>query len=425
MSLNRRAPFALVLSANLRRHAGPLVALAVAVAVAYAYYERISAYEPPDWVATGDDTGSAARGIAGAAAGLLAGWQGGAEDRVGAGWMRETSARSPLAHRLMGLVSGVVWPLTGYLVAVAAVLVRPGPEGQVNRAPLDAMTVDAAFVVAVSCVAYLLGQTFPFRVTPLALALGAALLGASWQTLVPLDITYSGDPLPREAAAWAPATPPAWLPWCRAVLVASVGVAAVLVCARRRRWGAVLAAASVLAALGLGTTHPNGTTASAFNPVEVRCRGHAPVVCVSADHESRRAHLERLVARVSERLAGVREAPTHYVWTDDTSCGGIDDVGAPWAVGISGSEPDRSHLAIAISVTSSCDSFYSAQTIALYTWLLGRDGVPSADAAEYGPAALPVGERVAWLNRTFTAMKRGTPLPPLPDVRPGARPRER
>ncbi|WP_371674116.1 hypothetical protein OG985_44520 [Streptomyces sp. NBC_00289] len=425
MSLNRRAPFALVLNANLRRHAGPLVALAVAVAVTLVCNEQMSAYEPPDWVAAGDDTGSAARGIAGAAAGLLAGWQGGAEDRVGARWMRETSARSPLAHRLIGLASGVVWPLTGYLVAVAAVLVWPRPGQQVNRAPLDAITVDAALVVAVSCVAYLLGQTLPFRVTPLALALGAALLGASWQTFVPLDITYSGDPLPPKAVAWAPATPPVWLPWCRAVLVTAVGVAAVLVCARHRRPGTVLAAASVLTALGLGMTQPNGTTASAFNPMEIRCSGHAPVVCVSADHESRRKHLERLVAQVSERLAGVREAPTHYIWTDDTSCGGIDDVGAPWAVGVSGSEPDRSHLAISVAVTSSCDSFYSAETLALYTWLMGRGEGSRKDAAEYGPAALPVRERVEWLNRTFTAMRRGTPLPPLPDVRPGSRPRER
>ncbi|MFD8233018.1 hypothetical protein ACFV20_14210 [Streptomyces sp. NPDC059696] len=411
------------------------MALLVAVLVAWIYeyqvYRWASWPEDLTWIDLYDPDGTGARVATGAVAGLLAGWQGGAEERNGARWMEGTSVRGPVSHRLMGLASGVVWPLAGYLLGMAAVLVWPQPVQLSGRIPLDAMSVDAAFIVAVSCIAYLLGQAIPLRVAPLILGLAAMFLGAIWGFLFGIHLTYTGDPIPRQVVSWAPPTPPVWLPWCRAVLVTALAAAAVLLSARRWKSAVALAVVSVTGVLGLSMTQPGGYEASALSSVEVRCRGHAPAVCISAPYEKQRPQLERIAGQLSERLKGVHGIPTHYVWTDDANlweAGGV--AGSSWAIPVD--QPDLERLASKIvsvgdysrswlrevcdysAYTSEYPS-YTAEDAAVFDWLA------SCNRSSFGSqlAALPAPERTAWLNRYFAATKRGASPPPIPT--PGER----
>lgn len=321
------------------------MALLVAVPLAwiheYQVYKWASWSEVPTWTDIYDDYGMGARVVSGAVAGLLAGWQGGAEERNGARWMEGTSVRGPVSHRLMGLASGVLWPLAGYLLGMTAVLVWPQPVQPSGRIPLDAMSVDAAFIVAISCIAYLLGQAIPLRVAPLVIGLAAMFLGAIWGLPFGIHLTYTGDPIPRQVASWAPPAPPVWLPWCRAVLITVLAAAAVLLSARRWKSAVALAVVSVTGGLGLSMTQPGGYEASALISVEVRCRGHAPAVCISAPHEKQRPQLERTAAQLSERLKGIHGIPTHYVWTGNVTF---------WEAGVLPIPPGQSR---SISLTSS------------------------------------------------------------------------
>ncbi|MFJ5776317.1 hypothetical protein [Streptomyces sp. NPDC093094] len=418
MVLKQRTPLAVVLKANLRRQAGPLVALTVAAGVAWFFLDPM-VRSGAGWIVAGEEGGTAARAIGGAAAGFLAGWQGGAEERHDARWMRQTSVRAPVSPVLLGLASGVVWPLAGYLLAVTAVLAWPGSWDTATRPPLDAMAVDAALIVAVSCVAHLLGRTIPLRVTPLVVGAAALLLGPVWQLLFPLEHTYTGTgaPVPQEAARWVLRTPPAWVPWCRAVLIAAVAAAAVLLCAYR--WRPAVALLLATAALGLGVTWAGGTAASAFNPTGIRCTGRAPAVCVSAEHEAQRQRLEREVTGLSRLLEGVREAPTHYVWTQKTEvlggCGGSGGVGSPWVVAVPWWSPAFDDLARSVA-EDRCGELRSPQARALYAWLTGWDELGAQERLLLRRLdGLPARERAAWIDRYLTAVKRGRPLPSVPE----------
>ncbi|MFJ3667243.1 hypothetical protein ACIPSE_12380 [Streptomyces sp. NPDC090106] len=400
------------------------MALVVAGGVVWIYEADIYGWSswpeyPELWTSVWDDCGIGARALGGAAAGLLAGWQGGAVERSGARWLEDTSVRTPVFQRLMGLASGLLWPLAGYLLGLTVVLVWPQPVRSSGRTPFDALSVDAAFIVAVSCIAYLLGQVMPLRVTPLVLGMAAAIAGVAWQALFGIRLTYTGDPLPVQVASWAPPPPPVWLPWCRFVLVAALAVAAVLLSAGRWRSAAVLAVISVTGVLVPAMTQPGGYEASAVNSVEVRCQGHTPAICLSAPYEEFRPHLEHTAEQLSQRLRGVRGTPTHYVWTDAASCTDEGSAGASWALDVDDfdleslvRETVSGGFCSGALFSGDCSGLYGTtpQDGAVGAWLLSCDhGVD-----RYRLADLPAPERTAWLSRYFAAKRRGASLPCLP-----------
>ncbi|MET9901683.1 ATP-binding cassette domain-containing protein [Streptomyces sp. NPDC006446] len=187
------------------------------------------------WIEIGGLLHEAACGYGGATAVLLAGWQGAAEARGDVEWIHATAVRGVLSQRLTGLASGVLWPLAGYLLSVAVVLMWPYAAQPSHRPPYDAMAVDATSIVAVSCLAYLVGRTVPLPVTPFVLVAALLLFGQSiWWTAIthPVEINYTGASLPQSTSGWVPARPPLWLPWCRAALFALLAAAAVSLCAR-------------------------------------------------------------------------------------------------------------------------------------------------------------------------------------------------
>ncbi|MFD5910621.1 hypothetical protein ACFWHL_18095 [Streptomyces massasporeus] len=210
MFLRRRTPFVIVLRANLRRQGGPLVALVMAgvlVAVAWDGLYGRGMWRDTGWVRIGEQCGLAARTVGVGCAVLLAGWQGGAEARDDAGWVTTTSARGGVTCQLMGLASGIVWPLGGYAVAMTVMVVSPYPQEPVGRAPLDVMAVDAVMLVAFSCVGRLVGRTVPLRGVFVALAAGSVVLSVSpWGErllgpLADLRFTYRGA-RSREEPSW-------------------------------------------------------------------------------------------------------------------------------------------------------------------------------------------------------------------------------
>ncbi|MFJ2967091.1 hypothetical protein ACIPIC_32880 [Streptomyces collinus] len=429
MFLRRRSPIVIVLRANLRRQAGPLAALVMAgvlVAVAWDGLYAQGRWGDTGWVYIGEMCGVAARTVGVGFAVLLAGWQGGSEARDEAGWVATTSARGSVTYQLMGLASGVVWPLAGYVLAMTVMVVSPYPQEPVGRAPLDLMAVDAVMLTAFSCVAYLVGRTVPLRGVSVPLTAAGVVLSVSpWSDpllgpLTDLRFTYSGDPVPGGAELGAPPGPAVWLPWFRAALLASVAASAVLLCARRWRTSIVLIVMLAAALPLLARMPQDRAPGSVVNTREVRCRGHDPAVCVSSAYESRRQRLEQVALRLSRRLEGA--GPTHYLLTEDSShtCRDSDGVDSAWTVGIWARQKiSLQNLAGCLTGFHPSREPSSAEARALYRWLTQETS--SHRATTHAPsgadrlARLTAPERATWIRRYLAAAERGSRPPRIPD----------
>ncbi|MEW2615586.1 hypothetical protein AB0937_36545 [Streptomyces sp. NPDC047880] len=427
MVLMRRTPFVIVLRANLRRQAGPLVALVMAgalVALAWDGLYGRGMWRDTGWVRIGETCGMAARTVGVGCAVLLAGWQGGAEARDDAGWVATTSARGGVTYQLVGLVSGVAWPLAGYVLAMTVMVMSPYPQEPVGRAPLDMMAVHGLMLTALSCVAYLVGRTVPLRGVSVLLAAAALVLSVSpWSTplLGPLDglrFSYRGDAVPGGAELGALPGPPVWLPWCKAAWFAAVAATAVLLCARRWKISGALVV-MVSAALPLLTLWPQGhASGSVINTRELHCTGHAPAVCVSSAFEPRRQRLEHVAEHLSRRLEGA--GPTHYLLTEDSvhSCRDTDGVDGAWTVGISAHEDINLH-GLAACLTADYTHPASEEARALYEWLTREttSAGPTADAPSGAGALarLPAPQRAHWIGRCMAAIAHDNAPPRIPD----------
>ncbi|AMW15018.1 hypothetical protein A4E84_39510 [Streptomyces qaidamensis] len=429
MFLRRPTPFGIVLRANLRRQAGPLAALVIAgvlVAVAWDGLYARGRWRDTGWVHIGEMCGLAARTVGVGFAVLLAGWQGGSEARDDAGWVATTSARDSVTCQLMGLVSGVAWPLAGYVLAMTVMVVSPYPQEPVGRAPLDLMAVDAVMLTAFSCVAYLVGRTVPLRGVSVPLTAAGLVLSVSpWGDpllgpLTGLRFTYSGDRVPGGAGLGAPPGPAVWLPWCKAAVFAWVAASAVLLCARRWKTSIVLIVMLASALPLLALMQQDRVPGSVLNTREVRCRGHDPAVCVSSAYEPRRQRLEQVALRLSRRMEGA--GPTHYLLTEDSShaCQDRDGVDSAWTVGIwARQEISLRNLAGCLTGFSPSHEPSSAEARALYRWLT-RDS-SSHGAAAHAPSAadrlarLTAPERATWIGRYLAAVEHGSRPPRIPD----------
>ncbi|MFC8142420.1 hypothetical protein ACFUKV_11750 [Streptomyces paradoxus] len=432
MFLRRRTPFVIVLRANLRRQAGPLAALVMAgvlVAVAWDGLYSRGRWRDAGWVYIGEMCGLAARTVGVGFAVLLAGWQGGSEARDDAGWIATTSARGGVTHQLMGLASGVVWPLAGYGLAMTVMVASPYPQDPVGRAPLDMMAVDAVMLTAFSCVACLVGRTVPLRGVSVVLPAAAVTLSVSpWcepllGPVTDLRFTYRGDAVPGGAELGAPPGPALWLPWCKAALLAAVAASAVLLCAHRwKTSGALIALLSAALPL-LALTPQADASGSVLNTRELRCRGHDPAVCVSSAYEARRPQLEHVAVRLSRRLEGA--GPTHYLLTEDSrhTCRDGDGVGSAWTVGISAREEiSLQNLAGCLTASLAVQEPAPAETRALYRWLTQETSSHGATAHAPSPAdrlaRLTAPERAQWIGRYLAAVERGNRPPRIPDPDP-------
>ncbi|MFE7900790.1 hypothetical protein ACFU3E_25425 [Streptomyces sp. NPDC057424] len=428
MFLRRRTPFVIVLWANLRRQAGPLAALVLAgvlVAVAWDGLYARGRWRDTGWVYIGEMCGLAARTVGVGCAVLLAGWQGGSEARDDAGWVATASARGGVTYQLMGLASGVVWPLAGYVLAMTVMVASPYPQEPVGRAPLDMMAVDGVMLTAFSCVAYLVGRTVPLRGVSVLLAAAAVVLSVStWSEpllgpLAHLRFTYRGDTVPGGAELGAPPGPAVWLPWCRAVLLAAVAATAVLSCARRWKTSGALIVMLTVALPLLALTPQSRASGSVLNTRELRCRGHDPAVCVSSAYEPRRQHLEHVAVRLSRRMEGA--GPTHYLLTEDSSreCRDSDGVDHAWTVGISAREDiSLQGLAGCLIAFSPHQEPTTAEARALYLWLTQE--TPSHGSTAHAPstadrlARLSAPERAHWIGRYLAAVEHGSRPPRIP-----------
>ncbi|MFE7929512.1 hypothetical protein ACFU6S_12350 [Streptomyces sp. NPDC057456] len=412
-------PGALVLRANLRRQAGPLLSLTVAALIA-----GFAVTQSQDrWIEIGDLLHEAACGYGGAAAVLLASWQGGAEVRSGVDWIHATAVRGVLSHRLAGLASGVLWPLLGYLLAVPVVLLWPFAGQPSQRPPFDAMTVDAASIMAVSCLAYLAGRTVPLPVTPFVLVTALLLFGQSpWWTAIthPVEINYTGDALPPSTSDWAPVRPPPWLPWCRALLFIVLAGAAVSLCARCWKTAVVLVTVVGTAALGLAPTQKGSAAISAVNVSEMRCTGRQVRLCLPTEYEGARRRLQSQVDQLTAKLEGVRNAPAYYVMSDesyrykDWEDGDDPAHPGPWGIGVQPTTGVKS-LAEDIACAGTC---FGPVEEPVFAWLAGQSwgGFYSQDE---GPLirlleSLPPEQRANWLDRYLHAVRFGKTLPDPP-----------
>ncbi|MGW3661994.1 hypothetical protein [Streptomyces sp. NPDC005141] len=425
----QRTPLGIVLRANLRRQAGPLVALVVAAVIVSVVWDGLYArgmWRDTGWVYIGETCGLAARTVGVGCAVLLAAWQGGSESRDDAGWAAKTSARGGVSYHLLGLASGVLWPLAGYLLAMTVMVSSPYPQEPVGRPPLDTMAVDAAMLGAWACLAHLVGRTIPLRGVFLLAAPAAVIVSASpwgeplFGPYLDLRFTYSGDAVPGGAELGAPPGPPAWLPWCRAALFTTVAATAVLLCARRWKTSGALILVLVAAIPSMALTPDANASGSVLNARELRCNGHHPAVCVSSAYEERRQRLKHLAARLSRRLEGV--GPTHYLLTEGSlhSCRGRNGADSAWTIGISPrEEASLRNLADCLVGPASSEGAASPEASALYRWLTREAPAhrPTADerSAADRLARLSARERATWIDRYLTAVEHGSRPPRIPE----------
>ncbi|MFF5307881.1 hypothetical protein [Streptomyces massasporeus] len=430
---------ALVLRANLRRQAGPLVAVALVGPVVIQSLESLYGFRYRyDWLDLGDPFSDAVALFVLPAAALFAARQGSCESQDAVDWMHETSVRTALLHRFVALFSIVVWPLTGYLLAALVLVLHSFPRHSYDKLPLDAMAGDAAAIAAIACLAYLLGRLVPY---PAVAPVAGLLVLLFWQTPAgqalssPTRRGYTGPPLPVNAMT-VYAAPPEWLPWCRPVLFLSTAAAVALFCARRRALAGVVMLALVAAQGALFVSGQEPGVRSAPR-VQLRCAGDVPKVCVSAEHERSRSQLTEYVEQLSSRLEGVSGTPTHYLLTAHSDPSDINSTepgpaDTPWAVavepadvGIADGYLDSWDLdAMACVIAMGHHRYYSGcddepEPAAVFLWLTRTQDWQLTPEDRHQVARLDVlspQTRTAWLSRYLGAVRRGAAPPALPRV---------
>jgi hypothetical protein len=432
----QRSVLVLVLRANLRQTAGPLVPLALAVALVWSTFDSFHGFHHrDDWFLLGDYFSEAVEAFGLPMAASFGCWQGGMESRNDAGWIRRTAARTSVSQTLVRLAPTVVWPMAGHLLAALVVLAQPLSGAYVSP-PFEAMTADAMALTAMACVGFWLGQRLAGPVIPFVVAVAVlAFWGSPWSERVSdlMEPHYVGPALPAAASAVVYAGPAEWVPWCRPVLFAGVTAAVVLVCARRRTAAVVLTMALMTGQTLLMLSEEDSGARSAPR-VELRCTGGTPALCVSEEYEPARRQLEPYVEQLAVRLRGVRGAPTHYVLTDNSFPSDIGRTAptsedAPWAIAVSPNRFDlmTHHLdpgAIGDMVCVIARGTYHSgacapgpTSLAVVDWLAHtpNDRLTAGQRRQVARIeALSPKARTAWFGTYLAAVKRGDPPPPPP-----------
>lgn len=412
------------LRTELRRGIAPWTGVCTAVVLAVPMVNKAETWQG-DWGETQGYLHSVATLLAGPLVAAAACWAGAREHRRGTAelWLSTPLPRS--SQVLVAALPVTLWAVAGYLAALAASLVATWPYAGGGSPFVSLAVVDAAVLVAMGLVGFVVGQRCRWRLAApvlavlLYLALGVPNYAESSAQYLDPAMQYM---LSRSLPVWWFA--PAMVAWtCGLALTVLIAHAA------RRRFLAVvpLVVAAAVAPLIVHT----GPGLIRDDPAAGRlvCADGAPQVCLTEYDRSLLPQVSRALAGLFGRLEGVPGAPARYANRQPRH--GTDEVWVPtpdvgWYV-LRGRlrHPDDFAWQVAhMVVVRECPDYpqgdlpsggdrLTATDDAVTQWLAGPQ--PQRPfSAEKTPqhrrlAAMPDPERRAWLGRFLTTRASCTP----------------
>lgn len=403
-------PALLVLRTELRRGIAPWTGACTALVLAVPMMNKAETWQG-DWGETQGYLHSVATLLAGPLVAAAACWAGAREHRRGTGelWLSTPLPRS--SQILVAALPVTLWAVVGYLAALTASLVATWPYAGGGSPFLTLAVVDAAVLVAMGLVGFVVGQRCRWRLAApvlaalLYLALGAPNYSESSAQYLDPAMQYM---LSRSLPVWWFA--PAMVAWtCGLALTVLIAHAA-----RRRSLAVVpLVVAAVVAPLIVHT----GPGLIRDDPAAGRlvCTNGAPRVCLTEYDRSLLPQVSRALAGLFGRLEGVPGAPARYVDQEPSHRSDEARVPAPnigWYV-VRGRLRHAEDLALQVSYSvvpqRECRGGQSPEELrvvytddAVRSWLAGPGALfPGAEKLpqQRRLEALPAPERRAWLGR--------------------------
>lgn len=409
-------PTLLVLRTELRRGIAPWTGPCTAVMLAVTMAAKADTWQG-SWGETQALLHSGATLLTGPLVAAASCWQGARDHRRSTTELWSSTPRARSAQVLLAALPVALWAVAGYLAALAAVLLATWPYAGGGSPFLSFVVVDAAFLVSVALVGFVVGQRCRWRLAAPALAvvlyvvLGVPnYLGSSSRYLDPA-MQYTLDGML-----------PVW--WFAPVMVAWTGglaLAALTAHSARRTFLAVvpLALAAAVAPLILHT----GEDVMRDDPAVARraCTDGTPQLCLSGYDRAMLPQVSQALAGLFGRLERVPGAPARYgnqgssrpsgeVWVPPPNIG--------WYV-VRGRLRHAEDLALQVSYSvvpqRECRGGQSPEELrviytddAVRSWLAGPAALPPG--AEKLPQqrrleAMSAPERRAWLGR-FLATRR-------------------
>ncbi|MER5275449.1 hypothetical protein ABT025_06785 [Streptomyces sp. NPDC002809] len=401
-----------VLRTELRRGVAPWTGLCTAVLLAVTMAAKADTWQG-SWGETQGLLHSAATLLAGPLVAAASCWQGAREHRRSTTELLGSTPRARSSRVVVAALPLALWAVAGYLAVLAAALLATWPYAG-GGSPFPSFAVaDAAFLVAVGLVGFVVGQRCRWRLTApvlavlLYIALGVpSYSGSTGRFLDPAE-QYVLD---RSLPVWWFA--PAMVAW-----TCGLALAALVAHAAGRRYLAVvpLAVAAAVAPLIMHT----GQDLVREDPAAARlvCTDGTPQLCLSEYDRSLLPQVSGALSGLFGRLDGVPGAPVRYV--DQDPLHGPDDVQVPtpnlgWYLlrgRLQHSEDFAWQVAHGVANRDCPDSFgeesadsdrVMATDLAVTDWLAGL--ASQTPDAEKTPQlrrleAMPAPERRAWLGR--------------------------
>jgi hypothetical protein len=413
-------------SGEMKRGFGPAIGLAVISAALIAMFTNTERWQG-HWVSTVGQLHTIGILLTGPIAAAGACWLGGRERRRGLGELRSSMPRSVLMQTIGASAPAVAWPVGGYFVAAAVVLVSTWPYATVDSPPLMLIAADLASMAALSMAGFALGQLISWRLAAPSLAvLVYAILGST---------AFYGDgffsqlsPTVSHYGLW---DRPVW--WYGPVFfVWMAGIACTILLLAGRRRG--LALAPLAAAAGAAVLLVNsGDDVWRLNPETsaLVCANGKPKVCVTELHREQLLGVEAAIEQTYAKLEGVPDLPEQWSENPTYKFGdviapekrvlnlGFGEASVNPTMGREVTEPGRYLQEIAQELAyGNCQGgkwTYPPQSSAVVEWLAGS---PDTSVTYYG--ARPKGidltvawlegasesERNAWLNQYFDAVEK-------------------
>lgn len=400
----------LALRTELRRGIAPWTGACTAVMLAVTMAAKADTWQG-SWGETQALLHSGATLLAGPLVAAASCWQGARDHRRSTTELWSSTPRARSARVLVAALPLALWAVAGYLAALAAVLLATWPYAGSGSPFPSFVVVDAAFLVAVGLVGFVVGQRCRWRLAAPAFAvvlyvvLGVPdYLGSSSRYLDPA----MGYTLVGMLPVWWFA--PAMVAWTGALaLAALVGHTA-----RRKFLAAVpLALAAAVAPLILHT----GEGMMRPDPAAARlvCTDGNPELCLSGYDRALLPQVSQALSGLSGRLDGVPGAPVRYVNREPLH--GSDEARVPtpnigWYI-VRGRLRHAEDLALQVAYNvvpqRECRGSRSPEKLrmvytddAVRSWLAGPYAL--APGAEKTPPqrrleAMPAPERRAWLGR--------------------------
>ncbi|MFJ2092447.1 hypothetical protein ACIOEW_24710 [Streptomyces sp. NPDC087901] len=407
-------PALLTLRTELRRGIAPWTGAGTAVMLTVTMAAKADTWQG-SWGETQGNLHSAATLLVGPLVAAASCWQGAREHRRSTTELFGSTPRPRFARVVVAALPIALWAVAGYLAVLAASLLATWPYAG-GGSPFPSFAVaDAAFLVAVGLVGFVVGQRCRWRLAaPVLAVLLYLVLG------VPSYSDSSAQFLDPAVQYALDASLPVW--WFAPAMVAwtcGLALAALIAHAARRRFLAVvpLAVAAAVAPLIMHT----GQGLLREDPAAARlvCADGTPQLCLTGYNGPLLPQVSQALSGLLGRLDGVPGAPVRYVDQEvrpGSAAAWMPTPNLGWYLlrgRLQHSEDFAWQVAYRMVNRECPDSLYAdgsagedrgmATDLAVTDWLTGPR-TPQTPDAEKTPQlrrleAMPPPERRAWLGR--------------------------